>query len=402
LNKKDLMNKLSAARAFLLLKAPFYGTLLMNLKFALASCGTACTDMRRIIWDPEFLNRLSLEEIEFVMIHEVMHCVLNHINRGKGKIAKLYNVAADIVVNSMILHTYTMDEFTVDGQPVMHLAPDGVEGKEYSADQVYEMLYKKYESLLHDADRFIREIEADYGVEIDDHNIWESLPLAPELFDEWKSNVRQAVEKSSSKNSIPSFFRELLDRDDYTPMMNWRYVLNDFIRLVADHYDFSFTPADRRYSSGDVILPSFHEVEGEAVENLWILMDCSGSVDDDTVWVVLQEIKSAMEQFSSICAKLSHFDTKVSEPKEVRKKEDLKGIKIKGGGGTSFHCIFDYLKEFMLENLPEGIIIMTDGYAPYPREEASLGIPVLWILIDNDKDAPWGKSLHIQLEQNNK
>ena len=183
MNKKDLMNKLSAARAFLLLKAPFYGTLLMNLKFALASCGTACTDMRRIIWDPEFLNRLSLEEIEFVMIHEVMHCVLNHINRGKGKIAKLYNVAADIVVNSMILHTYTMDEFTVDGQPVMHLAPDGVEGKEYSADQVYEMLYKKYESLLHDADRFIREIEADYGVEIDDHNIWESLPLAPELFD---------------------------------------------------------------------------------------------------------------------------------------------------------------------------------------------------------------------------
>ena len=88
-NKEEMMTKqqinsiLTAVRASLLLREPFYGHLLMNLKFGIASCGTACTDMRRILWDPEFISGLNEEEIEFVMEHEVLHCVLQHPFRGR-------------------------------------------------------------------------------------------------------------------------------------------------------------------------------------------------------------------------------------------------------------------------------------------------------------------------------
>ena len=73
------------------------------------------------------------------MLHEVMHCVLNHIHRGKGKIHKLYNLAADIVVNSIIMQAYAVNEFQVDGESAMHLAPDGIEGREYTTDQVWKI-----------------------------------------------------------------------------------------------------------------------------------------------------------------------------------------------------------------------------------------------------------------------
>ncbi|MBO6299980.1 MAG: hypothetical protein J6N53_14180 [Lachnospiraceae bacterium] len=45
----------------------------------------------------------------------------------------------------------------------------------------------------------------------------------------------------------------------------------------------------------------------------------------------------------------------------------------------------------MEEDLPVSIIILTDGYAPFPKEDAAMGIPVLWILNNEDMTPPWGK-----------
>ena len=46
---------------------------------------------------------------------------------------------------------------------------------------------------------------------------------------------------------------------------------------------------------------------------------------------------------------------------------------------------------------PASIIILTDGYAPFPREEESMGIPVLWLLNNKEVNPPWGKIARITL-----
>lgn len=397
IDKRELVNKLTTARASLLLKAPFYGTLLMHLKFGLAECETACTDMKRILWDPLFLRRITLEEVQFVMLHEVMHCVLDHIHRGKGKIHKLYNLAADIVVNSNIMQTYGVKEFQVDGESAMHLAPDGIEGREYTADQVYEMLVRKYKNLLNDVDALCEEVSSEYGIEIDNHEIWDVIPVSPELSEEWKAAIKDAAKKCFSLDNRPSLVRKLLDSEDYNPILNWRQVLHDFIQIVTDSYDFDFAPPDRRFSTGEFILPSFLEMDGEAIENLWVLIDSSGSIDDKTLTMILKEIESSINQFSYLHAKISCFDTSVTEPVEFENVEGLAKLKIEGGGGTSFKCIFDFLKDNMMAEPPMAIVIITDGYSRYPDENAAMAIPVLWMLIDNEFDAPWGKSIHVEL-----
>ncbi|MCR5836014.1 MAG: VWA-like domain-containing protein [Lachnospiraceae bacterium] len=398
IDKKMLVGKLSDARTSLLLKMPFYGTLLMNLRFGLAKCGTASTDMKRILWDPEFLNRLQTTEIEFVMLHEVMHCVLNHVVRGKGKIGILYNIAADIVVNSIILETIGASEFKVDGVEAMHLTPNDEEGRKYSADEVYNQLCNKYKNEIDDVEKLMNSLNKEYGLGIDKHSIWNKTSCLQEMKDEWERNLSEAI-KRCSNNSIPAMFREIYEQDVKESSVDWREVLFEFVQVIADSFEYSFTPPDRRFSDENYIFPAFNEMEGEKVENIWTLVDTSGSINEEELATIMVEVKAAIEQFSYFKAKLSCFDTRVTEPIDYENVEDLKKVKLSGGGGTSFKCIFEYMKEHMDGTLPTAIIILTDGYAHFPEEGASLNVPVLWGLINNDTEAPWGKTLHIKTKK---
>mgnify|MGYP003318157723 CR=1 FL=1 len=52
-----------------------------------------------------------------------------------------------------------------------------------------------------------------------------------------------------------------------------------------------------------------------------------------------------------------------------------------------------------MDDLPVSIVILTDGYDNYPKEEEALGIPVLWLI--NNKEAkapPWGKWARFEAE----
>ena len=52
----------------------------------------------------------------------------------------------------------------------------------------------------------------------------------------------------------------------------------------------------------------------------------------------------------------------------------------------------------MVEKLPASIAILTDGYAPFPPESETNGIPVLWLLNNDIVNPPWGKVARITIE----
>ena len=110
---KRISQRLVRIREKLLFKFPFFGELSMNIMFGVASCGTAYTDMKRIVFDPEFADRLSDDELMFIMMHEIMHCALKHPRRSSGKLHMLYNIACDIVVNSNILKSNNMNKASI-------------------------------------------------------------------------------------------------------------------------------------------------------------------------------------------------------------------------------------------------------------------------------------------------
>jgi predicted metal-dependent peptidase len=173
------------------------------------------------------------------------------------------------------------------------------------------------------------------------------------------------------------------------PKLDWRTILNDFVQ--EEICDYSFAPPDKRMEDCPFFLPDFNEKD-ESAKNLLFMIDTSGSMSDDAITECYSEIYGAIQQFNGkLQGKLGFFDAVVVEPTPFEDEDEFKIIRPKGGGGTSFHVIFEYVKEEMQDNPPVSIIILTDGYAPFPKIEDTQDIPVLWIINNNDVTPPWGK-----------
>ena len=389
--KREVILKMTEARKQILIDYPFYGYLAMNLMLGTEPCGTAYTDMRRIVFDPDFALRLSMEEMKFVFLHEVLHCVLNHCTRGKGYDGKLFNIACDIVVNSNILFSMGIDKFLIDGEEVMHLAPNKKEGREYQAEEVYEMLLKKFDSIAGN-------IGAMDGLrsKTDDHEIWKSIGADAVESDQWKTRAKNAGKLPSAKNGLPPAVREyarLLNREG---KVDWREVLRQFTQTYCDKYDYLFHPGDRRFTEYDYVVPAFSAEEEERVENIWFCVDTSASVSEKELAVIMDEIYQCIEQLPGFRGKLSYFDTTVSEPQDFEDEESLLACTPVGGGGTSFAAVFRYMKHHMAEKMPAAIVMLTDGYDTFPLESAAMDVPVLWLIINSYVEAPWGTCVHVE------
>lgn len=377
---KIIATRITHIRQWIIANQPFYGRLLMRMPINFSDCKTACTDMRNIYFCPEFASRLCQEELTFVLLHELMHCVLKHCTRGKGKIPLIYNIACDIVINSIILESLGRNELSVDGHLVMHFAPDGKEGRLYSADEVYKQLLEKD----FDGVKFYY-----INAIMDNHDGWDKIEADKILEQIWDGNIMAAAR---SVDGVPGGIERIIKDLYRTPKINWKQILHDFIQ--QDRSDFTFTVPDRRFQD-DFIMPSFQEcIDGSSVRNLWFLIDTSASVTNKALSEAYGEIKDAVRQMESLSGYISFFDWSVTKPEEFESVEDLEKIKPVGGGGTNFSVFFRKMKEFFDEK-PEFIIVLTDGEADFPNESAAQGVPVLWIMIDSTVEAPWGECVHV-------
>lgn len=228
----------------------------------------------------------------------------------------------------------------------------------------------------------------------DSHEIWSSIEENDAETDRWEKLTIEGGRKYSSEE-MPLSVREYILDLEQKAKVDWRTVLQDFIQLYHDRFDYSFSPSDRRYTWSDFVMPAFSEQDDEQIENLWFCADTSASISRDVLSEVLSEIRQAILLFDHLSGRLSFFDTHVTEPIPFDDEEDLTDIPAAGGGGTSFAAIFRFLKKFSEEDMPSAIIVMTDGYCNYPQESAAMDIPVLWIIYDNPADPPWGRFVHI-------
>ena len=160
--------------------------------------------------------------------------------------------------------------------------------------------------------------------------------------------------------------------------------------------DYSFSPPDRRFDESPFFLPDFNGKE-DIVEDILFMIDTSGSMSDAAITAAYSEIKGAIDQFDGkLKGWLGFFDAAIIEPKPFSSEEEFCVIRPAGGGGTDFQIIFEYVQQHM-QTLPASIIILTDGYAPFPQEQLAMGIPVLWLLNNEKVEPPWGKVARISV-----
>lgn len=427
---KGCIKRLLLSRMRILYNHGFYGLLLMHMIYAVSEeIETACTDGVRITFGIDFLDSLSDSELDFVMMHEILHVVLQHCFRGDVEDPEAYNIAADIVVNSNIMlengmkaSSITLSKYGI----AMHVAPDGKEGHEYTAEQVYAMLPKNLNKKGNNKSlgsavgrakkenkkgnnkspgsavgRAKKEIskEQHQPVQVwDDHSQWGKYEEDDTLRDVWLKRFEDAAEAieirdpSNARGLLPAFAERIL-KELKKSQTDWHTILNDFVQ--EEVVDYSFSPPDRRFDDSPFFLPDFNGKE-DRVEDILFMIDTSGSMSDDMIAAAYSEVKGAIDQFNGkLKGWLGFFDAAIIKPQPFSDENEFKIIKPAGGGGTDFQIIFEYVFHHMSDKLPASIIILSDGYAPFPLEKLAGGIPVLWLLNNEEVNPPWGKVARI-------
>ena len=427
---KGCIKRLLLSRMRILYNHGFYGLLLMHMIYAVSEeIETACTDGVRITFGIDFLDSLSDSELDFVMMHEILHVVLQHCFRGDVEDPEAYNIAADIVVNSNIMlengmkaSSITLSKYGI----AMHVAPDGKEGHEYTAEQVYAMLPKNLNKKGNNKSpgsavggakkenkkgnnkspgsavgRAKKDISKEQHQPVrvwDDHSRWGKYEEDDTLRDVWVKRFEDAAEAikirdpSNARGLLPAFAERILKELKKT-QTDWRTILNDFIQ--EEVVDYSFSPPDRRFDDSPFFLPDFNGKE-DMVEDILFMIDTSGSMSDDMIAAAYSEVKGAIDQFNGkLKGWLGFFDAAIIKPQPFSDENEFKIIKPAGGGGTDFQIIFEYVFHHMSDKLPASIIILSDGDAPFPLEKLAGGIPVLWLLNNEEVNPPWGKVARI-------
>ena len=356
--------KLVTARIALLLKAPFFGNLATRLQLINADdwCPTAATDGRKFYYNSEFLKKMPAKQLEFLMGHEVLHCVYDHMGRRGERDPQLWNIADDYCVNQDLL-----DQRIGEKIPVGLYEP---KYRGWSAEEVYDDLEKNAEKINVDdlVDQLLDEhLDGDGdGGEGEEGDEKKDGTGRPKLSDEEKKQIRDEIKEAvmtaaqtAGAGNLPAGVRRMI-KDLTTPQLDWRALLQQQIQSTL-RTDYTWARASRKGWDMDAIMPG-SDFDKEI--DICVAIDTSGSMSDTMLKDILSEVKGIMESYQSFRLHLWSFDTEVyAEGAKVFTAENLDEImdwEPLGGGGTDFEANWAWMRENDIQ--PKKFIMFTDGY----------------------------------------
>jgi predicted metal-dependent peptidase len=378
-----IVDKIIVARVGLLLRHPFFGNMATRLKIEDGTdwLPTAATDGRTLYYNRDFFADLTPKQVEFVVAHEILHNVFDHLSRVEGRKKNIWNAAADYAVNGQLIRDRIGEQ-----PPKIKIFHDT---KHYgkSAEQIYDEIYNDLDE---------QELAA-LGQLLDEHVDWgdqdgNGKPGQPQyskeelkkIRDEVRDAVMQAASAAGAGNvpgNIQRMIKELTE-----PKMNWREILRQQIQSTIKN-DFSFMRPSRKGWHTGAILPGTNY---EETIDICVSIDMSGSIGDEQAKDFLSEIKGIMQEYKDFKIKLWCFDTSVYNEADYDgyTMDEFDDYEPMGGGGTEFDVNWDYMKEHDIQ--PKKFIMFTDGY-PYGSWGDENYCDTVFIIHGNNKIVPpWG------------
>lgn len=381
--------RLVTARIGLLLRHSFFGNLATRLKLINADewCSTAATDGLKFYYNSRFINMLKPKEVEFLVGHEVLHVVYDHMGRRNNRDPQIWNIADDYAVNAD-LKRHKVGEFIKTVPCLYEVKYDGKAAEEIYDDLMQNVQKINIEDLIDQMIDDHLEGEGEGEGEDGDKN-----SKRPKMSAEERERVRQEVKQAilnaaqgADAGSIPKGVERLI-KQHTNPVMPWRELIQTNL-TSAIRTDFSWMRPSRRGWHSDAIMPGM--TPGEEIDVV-VSLDMSGSITDKQGQAFLSEIAGMMASFDGYKLHVFCFDTDVYNPADFNSEnmDSIDSYEPAGGGGTDFDVIFAYLKREAIE--PKRLIVFTDGYPC-----GSWGDPdycdTTWIIHgDKDPNPPFGQ-----------
>ena len=137
----EVVDNIVVARVGLLLRHPFFGNMATRLRIMAADdwCPTAAVDGRNLYYNTQFFAAMSKKEIEFVVAHEILHCVFDHLGRRGDRDAMVYNIAADYIVNNLLVRD------GIGEKPKLVDCFQDFKYEGWTSEEVYDDIFNKYD-----------------------------------------------------------------------------------------------------------------------------------------------------------------------------------------------------------------------------------------------------------------
>lgn len=363
---------------------------------------TAYTNGRDEVYGIDFVEKLPVQQLSFVCLHEAMHKGLRHLTVWRKLFEQdpqLSNMACDYVVNRMIIAADPSESVVQfprnpDGTRMGLYDPkyDGM-----SAKQVFDDLKKNPPPPPPSGGGSGQGGSSD---SFDEHGWGEAESIPKEEQDALQQEVEHALRRGEAeakkcgggRGDTPAEIGELL-----RPQINWKDALREFItQNCVRKDDTSYRRINRRFHALDLILPTPY---GESLGHIVVGPDLSGSMwsgDPSPMRKILSEFVGIVHMVSPDHVDLLYWDSVVAGHEEY-KQGDYEGIagamRPRGGGGTDPTCVERYLKEKNIK--PDCIVMLTDGEV-FGHWGTNWPAPILWVVVDNPKVfAATGKTVHV-------
>lgn len=394
--RKEVVDRIITARIGLLLRHPFFGNMATRLRIQAADdwLPTAAVDGRNLFFNTQFFNAMNNKEIEFVIAHEILHCVFDHLSRREDRNPVLHNIASDYIVNNLLVRD------RIGEKPKVVDCYQDFKYSDWTSEEVYDDLFKKTKEELEKL-----------GELLDEHIDWEgddedgegdgnkegkgkrprySKEELRKIRDEIKEGMISAAQSAGAGN-VPGEIKRMI-KDLTEPKMNWRQLLRQQIQSTIRN-DYTFARPSRKGWHTGAVLPGMNFDE---TIDICISLDMSGSIGDAQAKDFLGEIKGIMDEYKDYKIKLWCFDTKVYNEQDFSADggDSLLDYQIMGGGGTDFMANWKYMRDHDIQ--PKKFIMFTDGYPWDSWGEDNYCDTIFIVHGHHDKNlqAPFGVTAH--------
>jgi len=366
----------------------FFASALLQTKFVEdPTCDTAWTDMVVIGYNPEFIEGLDIPTAKFVIIHELMHKLLKHGLRLMGRDPAEWNKACDYAINIMLQDL---------GFKVWQHALIDPQYRGMSAEQIYAARQQaQHKSGKKPGEGQGSGKPASGQGKPEQGGLGGDLRPVPAPTPEKAAAIEHEINKTIARATaiarehgvMPGVLEAIIGAT-YEDPVPWEQVLIDYMSACVNT-DENWRHRNRRFS--DVILPS-HKSDG--MDELTIIGDSSGSMFNKAVFervaVVVNHIVTVVKPMVvrvvwADDAEMSNIDVFEAGAEVV--------LHPKGGGGTDMRKPLEYVAR---EYSPEVVLLLTDGYTPWP--DVPTPFPLIIGCTTSTECPDWAATVRIEVQ----
>ena len=400
---------LRLARAYSAKQLPWFSPALFRCRIVITTAvPIAAIDVHyNVYWNPEVVELMSnsrterkriLEELAFIWVHEICHVLREHSARARqiGANPQRWNYAADLEINDSNWPGIQAPTLFPPLLPQQYKLPIG---------KTVEWYYKQ--------EALTQELEQSWDDGSGAHGIarpWEVEDTHRQEIPEIGRSIIQREVAQQMRQQLPGTLPGgwgLWVKHTLEPKIDWRPVLRKRLTTAiavgrGSRVDYSYQHPNRRATTfAPVILPS---LTGAQSHQLVVVVDTSGSMSGAPLEQAIAELYGILRQVHQ-SVNLIPCDTQEYTPIPLRREADLrKLLRLPGGGGTNMIRGIEAALE--LSPVPDTVLVLTDGFTPYPSQRYK--IPVVFGIIGQDvlhpssipPNPPWGQDAIVFIDLN--